>query len=242
MALIKIATISATIIIFSTELNIKMMANKEMIGSKLIRNDGRVGLEVSSLLSISSVTLNVSFFRKLLFSANFINMRMNKIATMEVTIPIRGAAVNVVPKDVEGTTLCKEGDPGNIVIVNVEVPPNTGIVTNFHDKLSFLKIGLAIGINAKMMTNTLIPPYVSMAEIINKATNALYGFFVPTTDNTLSAIEIVAPLLSIYFANIEPSKKMAKFEAINPASDIIYEFSLPNTDSKIGTSLNSRTT
>src|SRR5690625_2202120 len=127
MALIKIATISATIIIFSTELNIKMMANKEMIGSKLIRNDGRVGLEVSSLLSISSVTLNVSFFRKLLFSANFINMRMNKIATMEVTIPIRGAAVNVVPKDVEGTTLCKEGDPGNIVIVNVEVPPNTGI-------------------------------------------------------------------------------------------------------------------
>lgn len=46
-----------------------------------------------------------------------------------------------------------------------------------------------------------------MAEIMNNATNALYGFLVPTKDNTLSAIEIVAPLLSMYFASIEPSKK-----------------------------------
>lgn len=49
---------------------------------------------------------------------------MKTIAAIEVTIPMRGAAVRVVPKAVEGTTLCNEGAPGNIVIVNVDVPPN----------------------------------------------------------------------------------------------------------------------
>lgn len=161
---------------------------------------------------------------------------------MEVTIPIAGAAVKVVPNAVEGTTLCKEGAPGNMVIVNVEVPPNTGMVTNFHERLSCLKIGFAIGINAKIITNTLIPPYVRMADIINSATNALYGFLVPTTDKTLFAIETVAPLLSMYFARMEPNKKIAKLDAINPARDVIYEFSLPNTVSSIGTSLKSNTT
>ena len=60
-----------------------------------------------------------------------------------------------------------------------------------------------------------------MAEIINNATNALYGFLVPTTDNILFAIEIVAPLLSMYFASIEPNKNIAKLDATNPASAVI---------------------
>ena len=37
----------------------------------------------------------------------------------------------------------------------------------------------------------------TIAEIIKSATNALYGFLVPTMDIILFAIEIVAPLLSI---------------------------------------------
>lgn len=164
------------------------------------------------------------------------------MAAMEVAIPITGADVHFVPKAFEGTTLCNEGAPGNIVIVNVEVPPKTGMVTNFHDRFNSLKIGLAIGIYAKMTTNTLIPPYVRMADIINNAINALYGFFVPTKDNILFAIETVAPLLSIYFARIEPSRKIAKLDAINPASDAIYESSLPNTVSIIGVLLKSKTT
>lgn len=132
-----------------------------------------------------------------------------------------GAAVNFVPKALEGTTLCNEGAPGNIVMVNVEVPPKMGIVTNFHERFSSLNIGFDIGINANIITKTLIPPYVRMAEIINNATKALYGFFVPTTDNILFAIETVAPLLSIYLARIEPNKKIAKLEAINPANEAI---------------------
>jgi len=60
-----------------------------------------------------------------------------------------------------------------------------------------------------------------MAEIINSATNALYGFLVPTTDNTLFEIEIVAPLLSMYFANIVPNRNIAKFDATKPASAVI---------------------
>ena len=141
-----------------TELNSNIMANNTTIGSKLIMNDGSSRLDVASLLSSFSSTLNVSLLRKLLDNENFINTSMKTIATMEVTIPISGAAVNVVPKAVEGTILCNEGAPGNIVIVNVEVPPNTGMATNFHEILSSLKIGLAIGINANMITNTLIPP------------------------------------------------------------------------------------
>lgn len=86
------------------------------------------------------------------------NTSIKSIAAMDVAIPITGAAVNVVPNAVEGTTLCKEGATGNFVIVNVEVPPNTGMVTSFQERFSFLKIGLAMGINANMMTNTLIPP------------------------------------------------------------------------------------
>src|SRR4051794_21545247 len=141
-----------------TELNSNIMPNNTMIGSKLIMNDGSSRLDVASLLSTFSSTLNVSFLRKLLDNENFINTSRKTIAATDVTIPISGAAVNVVPKAVEGTILCKEGAPGNIVIVNVEVPPNTGMVTNFHEILSCLKIGFAIGINAKIMTNTLIPP------------------------------------------------------------------------------------
>lgn len=81
-----------------------------------------------------------------------------------------------------------------------------------------------------------------MAEIINNATNALYGFFVPTSDRILLAIETVAPLLSIYFARIEPNKKIAKFDAINPANEVIYEFSFPNRVETSGVSLKSKTT
>lgn len=83
---------------------------------------------------------------------------MKITAAIEVAIPITGAAVNLVPKALEGTTLCKDGAPGSIVMVNVEVPPNIGIVTNFHERFSSLKIGFDIGINANIMTNTLIPP------------------------------------------------------------------------------------
>src|SRR5690606_40889933 len=69
-------------------------------------------------------------------------------------------------------------------------------------------------------------------------TCALPIFFVPTSDNTLLAIETVAPPLSIYFAKIDPKRNIAKLDATNPASDVIYEFCLPNTVSRIGTSLN----
>ena len=79
-----------------------------------------------------------------------------------------------------------------------------------QDKFISLNKGRAIGIITKMMTKTLTPPYANIAQTPTMAMTALSCFFLPVSLNKNSAIFFAAPLSSITFPKIVPSRNIRK--------------------------------